>query len=347
LLLPAAFLFSWALTRTASLFDSGEREARWRRLAGKRYFRQAVIAIAIGIACFAVANLLTQRLARKTKLQPHSRIGFTFLWRLNFLKTLSPESRAALLERVSARTHSTDVRKLIALWGQGQADGDELDAGEFMKRAIPVLFPLEGVVRWDKLDEALNQMAFAFLLPPTPEHMRAARAEFGAALRMPVTDISSSLFETTAYYFEHKDDMPACADLLTFREWNAEQISQIPFRHPYFQLWRGLSYNKALVIWFLSLLFFVVVARRKKANVAAATSLGIALAAVGLAMTATTCLLIEFLPRYGLPMWQTLLLSLYLFVGRALDLLASGSFEGLTQPVMGSKQSAGQLPTLG
>ncbi len=51
LMLPAAFLFSWAITRTASLFASVDREARWRRLVGKRYFRQAVIAIAIGIAC--------------------------------------------------------------------------------------------------------------------------------------------------------------------------------------------------------------------------------------------------------------------------------------------------------
>jgi len=345
--LPAAFLFSWAWTRTASLFASGEREALWLRLSGKRYFRQAVIAIAIGIACFATANLLTDALARKTRLQPHSRIGFTFLWRLQFLKTLSPESRAALLERVSARTHSTEARKLIALLRQTHDDGAELSAGEFMRQAVPVLFPLEGVVQWKKLDEALNQMAFAFLLPPTPEHLRAARAELVAALRMPVTDISSFLFETTAYYFEHKNEMPACAELLTFRDWNAEQIRQIPFRHPYFELWRGLSYNKALLIWFLSLLFFFVVARRKKENAAAVSSLGISLMAVGLPMTATTCLLVEFLPRYGLPMWQLLLLSLYLFVGGALDLLATPGRKRGAWPSFSSKQSAGQQPTLG
>ena len=44
-------------------------------------------------------------------------------------------------------------------------------------------------------------------------------------------------------------------------------------------------------------------------------------------MTATTCLLIEFLPRYGLPMWQLLLLSLYLFAGGALDLLATPRYK--------------------
>lgn len=346
LLLPAAFLFSWAATRITSLFASGDREARWLRLAGKRYFRQAVIAVAIGIACFAIANSLSHALARKTRLHPHSRIGFTLLWRLQFLKTLSPEARTALLEKVSARTHSTEARKLVALLGQSQGDKEVLDAGEFMKRAVPVLFPLEGVVQWEKLDEALNQMAFAFLLPPTPEHLRAARTEFVAALRMPVTGISSFLFETTAYYFDHKSEMPACAELLTFRNSSADQIRQIPLQHSYFQLWGGLSYNKALAIWFLSLLFFVVLARRK-VNVALVSSFGISLVAVGLPMTATTCLLIEFLPRYGLPMWQLLLLSLYLFAGGALDLLATATFKRGSRPSFSSKQSAGQQPTLG
>jgi hypothetical protein len=323
LLLPTAFLLAWARDRALSLFASSDRQAHWRRLSGKRYFRQAVIAIAIGVACFIVANSLTHALARKTRLQPHSRLGFTFLWRLQFLKTLSPESRDALLKKLSARTDSMEARKLIALLGQTHGDKADLNAGDFMKRAVPVLFPLEGVVQWEKLDEALNQMAFAFLLPPTSEHLRAARTEFVAALRMPVTGISSFLFATTAYYFEHKDEMPACAQLVTFRDWSADQIRQIASQHPYFQLWRGLSYNKALVIWLLVLLLFVVVAWRKKANVTAVSSFGIALAAVGLPMTAIVCLLIEFLPRYGLPMWQLLLLSLYLLAGGILDLLAT------------------------
>lgn len=324
LLLPATFLFSWTQNRAFSLLASGKRQRHWLRRLSARYLRQAVIATAIGIACFIVANSLTHALARKTKFRPHSRIGYTLLWRLQFLKNLSPESRVALLQKVTTRTQSTEARKLIALLGQMHEEGADPNAGPFTKRAIPLLFPLGAVVPWGKLDDALNQMAFAFLLPPTPEHLHAARTEFVAALEMPVTEISSFLFETTAYYFEHKDEMPACAELVTFRDSSADQIRQIPSQHLYFQLWRGLSYNRALVIWFVSLLVFVVIARRKKVKVEAIFSFGIALAAVGLLMTAATCLLTEFLPRYGLPMWQLLLLSLYLFVGRTADLVASG-----------------------
>ena len=332
LLLPTAFLLSWAQHRTSSLFASGNRQRRWLRRLGARDLRQAVIAIAIGIACLAVANSLVRGLARKTKFQPHSRIGFTFLWRLHFLKTLSPPARAALLQKVAARTHSTEARKLIALLGQMHEEGADLDAGPFMQRAIPLLFPLGGAVPWEKLDGALNQMAFAFLLPPTPEHLHVARTEFVAALKMPVTEISSYLFETTTYYFQHKDEMPACAQLVTFRDASADQLRQLPSQHRYFRIWRSLTYNKALMIWLISLLAFVAVAQRRKTNVEAISAFGIALTAVGLLMIASTCLLGEFIPRYGLPMWQLLLLSFYIITGRMADLLASGGMIWAAPP---------------
>ena len=327
-LLPAAFLLSWAQNRISSLFASCDRQRRWLRRLTARYLRQAVIAIAIGIVCFAGVNFLTRTLARKTRLHPHSRIGFTFLWRLHFLRTLSPESRVALLQKVAARTHSTDTRKLITLLGQMHEEGADLDgAGPFMYRAIPLLFPPEGGTPWEKLDEALNQMAFAFLLPPTPEHLHVAKTEFVRALKMPVTDLSLFLFVTTVYYFQHKDDLPACAGLVTFRDSSAGQIMQIPSEHLYFRLWQGLTYNKALMIWLISLLVLLAAARRKRKNVRAISAFGIVLTVVGLLMVASTCLLGEFIPRYGLPMWQLLLLSFYIFVGKTADLLAGTCFK--------------------
>src|SRR2546423_1233628 len=80
LLLPAAFFLAWACSRALLLRHSQERERQRQQRA--LYLRQAFVAIAIGVACVAVANSLKQNLARKTHLHPHSRIGFTFLWRL-------------------------------------------------------------------------------------------------------------------------------------------------------------------------------------------------------------------------------------------------------------------------
>jgi hypothetical protein len=217
-----------------------------------------------------------------------------------------------------------DARKLIALLEQMHVEGADLNAEPFMQRAIQLLFPRGGAVQWQKLDGALNQMAFAFLLPPTPEHLHVAKTEFVAALKMPVTKISSYLFETTAYYFQHKIEMSACAELVTFRHASADQIRQIPSQHLYFQLWRGLSYNKALVIWFIALLAFLVMARWRKINVSEISAFGITLTAIGLLMFASTCFLADSQPRFRLPMWQLLMLSSLVFFGGTADLLTRG-----------------------
>lgn len=329
LLLPATFILSWLQNRSASLFASANKQRRWRRRLGSRNFRHAVIAIAIGIACVAIANSLTHRLARKTRFHPHSRIGYTFLWRLQFLKTLSPPARVALLQKVSARTHSNEARQLVTLLGQMHEEGIDPFAGPFTQRAIPLLFPGEAMVPWEKLDLALNQMAYAFLLPPTPEHLYTARSDFAATLKMSVTELEDQLFATTGYFFDHQDEMPAGAKLVTFRDTNAEAINAIPSQHLYFYLWRGLSYHKAFPIWFGSLLVFVVIARRKQVNAGTITAFGVALIPIGLLMTASACLLTEFLPRYAFPMWQLLLLSFYIFVGASADLFA---VTGLKRP---------------
>jgi len=306
-----------------------------------------VIAIAIGVACVAVANSLVQRLARKTRFHPHSRIGYTFLWRLQFLNTLPPAQRVALLEKVRDRTHSQETRQLVTLLGQMHDEGAAPVASSFTQRAAPVLFPREAMVPWEKLDLALNQMAFAFLLPPTPEHLHVARAEFLAALSMPVTDIIDNLFETTGYFFDHKDEMPACAGLVTFRNATVDSINRIPTQHLYFHLWRGLSYNKVLVIWFVTLLVFVASARWKKVSIGAGPSFAIALVGIGLLMVASACLISGFLPRYAFPMWHLLLLSTYINVGAIADLFTAPSLKRSMQLPISKEKSAGQLPRLG
>lgn len=322
--LPATFLLSWMLHCARGFFTLNDKQRLELRQLRARDLRQAVIATAIGIACFAMTTFAVHGLARKSRFHPHSRIGFTFLWRLHFLQELPPDARAALLHKVAARTHSPEVRKLLTLLEQMLAErADLMTTGPFMQRAIELF---NGPLHWEELDRALNQMAFAFLLPPTAELLHAARTDFVAVLRMPSTEISSSLFATTAYYFDNKEQMPGCAELVTFRgNASAEKIWQLQFQHRYFRLWQGLSYNRALVAWFVALSVFVLTARRKKQNPRTIFAFGIALTAVGITFVAATCLLDEFSPRFGLPMWQLLLLSLYLFVGRTAGLLFTPS----------------------
>jgi hypothetical protein len=321
LLLPVTFVLSWAQNCLASLFATNETQPIWRRALGSRQLRQAVVALAIGVASMAVANSLPHYLARKTKLHPHSRIGHTLMWRLQFLKTLPATERAALLQKVAARTDSAETRVLLTLLGQMHEEGGDVIGRAFMQRAAALLFPGQTPVPWEKLDVAVNRMAYAFLLPPTPEHWHIVRTDLVAALRMPVTEIVDQLFDTTSYFFDHKDEMPACANLVTFRDTSAAAINRLPFEHPYFHLWQGWNYKKTIMIWFAAFVVFLLVARWKKVNVGAIAAFGISLVAIGLVTIASACLLTEFLPRYALPMWLLLLLSLYTLCGSAANLI--------------------------
>jgi hypothetical protein len=318
-LLPVAFLIAWAQNRVSASRVASESERLRLRRVGAGYLCHALVAIAIGVACVAVGNSLEKNLARKTKLHPHSRIGFTFLWRLNFLDNLSPEARGALLRKVAARAHSTQARRVIGLLEQMHLEKADMSSGPFMQRAI-LLF--DGP-QWEELDRALNETAFAFLLPPTREHLQAIETDLIHALTMPATEITNYLFATTTYYFEHKTELPGCANLVTFRGATPDQIRSIPSQHFYFRLWQGVGYSRILVIWLLAFAAFVLVARRRKIHVEAITGLGVALMAVGALICAAACVLHELEPRFALSMWQMLLLSMSLFLGKTANLLAS------------------------
>ena len=308
-LLPAAFLISSALQMIAK---------QGRRSLAAAHFRQAVIAIAIGMACVAVAHSIPQGLARKTKLHPHSRIGYTFLWRLHFLGNLPADSRTAVLQKVSARTQSNHVRKLIALLEQMLVEKADLsNPTPLLERAIPFF---GGSLYWENLDRALNQMAFAFLWPPPPELRYAIHTDLVTGLKQPSTLISEYLFATTAYYFQHRAETPACANLVTFRgEMNANRISQLPFQYCYFHLWQGLNWSWAFLLWLASGLAFLAVARRQLASTSAITGLGIGLTSAGLFIFAVTCVLHDYEPRFSLLMWELLFLSFFVFAGATAD----------------------------
>ena len=318
-LLPTAFLLSWILTTFSIRFAAIEQ---WPRLRALRMsaLRHAITALAVGISCLLVANSLPHLLARKTRLHPHSRMGYTFLFRLQFLKDLPPATRLALLNKIATRTQSTEARRLVTLLGQMHEETASVTAESFTHRAIPVLFPDDASIPWEKLDVALNQMALPFLLPPTPELWHAARNDFSSALKTPVPAIVDNLFETTVYFFEHRSDMSGCAGLITFRNSSAEAIARIPLEHPYFYLWRGVTANRGLILSLIALALLVAIAQRRKENFVTIPLFAISLTALGLLISATNCLLTEFLPRFVAPLWLLLLLSLLILAGRAADL---------------------------
>ena len=169
---------------------------------------------------------------------------------------------------------------------------------------------------------ALNEMATAFLWPPTAAHLRVARYDFARARQITPRDIDNSLFRTTAFYFDHPDLMPESRKLVTFRDSSAKAINDIPNEHHYFGLGRRLTYNRCFALWIviLALVLFLLRGRPAAARV---VPYAFTLTAAGLVMMCSTCLLGELLPRYTLPMWELLVVSIFLLLGAGLNAVAA------------------------
>jgi hypothetical protein len=285
------------------------------------------MAIAIGLACVAFARWIPQGFARKTRLHPHSRIGYTFLWRLHFLQELSPASRDALINQVSQRASSEKVRGLIRLHEQMIAESTEpLNPTAFVNRAIA---SFGGSLHWEDLDAALRQMAWAYLCPPRPELVHAVKTDFFSALGLPPTVICDYLFATTSYYFGNKEELSGLAPLLTFRDQaSPDRIQQLFSEHRYFHVWQTINYRSAFAAWCLAVVVFLIAARRKHLPASPTLSLAPMLLAVGLLQLAASCILHDYEPRFSLAAWQLLLLSLFLLLGNTVDLLSNGESAG-------------------
>ena len=312
LVLPAVFLASWLRQKFIGRAVTPSMQSP--------ELRSAVIAIALSIASFVLADSAEHSLARKTRLHPHSRIGFTFLWRLHFLDDLPPESRTAILKKVLARAPTDAVRYLINLREQMRSENANLaHPGAFVNRAIGYF---GGSFHWEDLDRALNQMAFTFLWPPLPELLSAAQADFIGAIQQSSPIISEYLFATTTYYFDNKEELSACAGLVTFRAgMSKEKVLEYYNEHPYFHLWNRLPYLYVGAIWFVSLLLYLLAQRRKPAGPNNIAPYGVALFGAGLLVFAASCLVHNYEPRFALSMWEGLMLSLLLLVGNAIDSL--------------------------
>ena len=308
LVLPLAFLGA-ALFRLAPGLRS-----RGVQPVGARDWQRAVIALLIGFGCFGTNQVMSRKVCRFSGMPYHTRIGFTFLWRIQFLNSIPRETRNAVLTEVSGHTRSDHTRKLIALLREMLDEGSDIGATPLTRRAVGVLFP-DQPPPWGELDVVLNDLAWSFLRARPEEHWRQARLDFATARRMPLSRVPEYLFMTTSFVLDRQQEMLATANLVTFRNATSARLIAIPSQHQYFQLWRNISYNNLFWIHLGVLAVLLLLRKRIHQRVGAIASYGLALTAIGLVMMAITCLIGSWGPRYTLPMFQLLLISLLTCLG--------------------------------
>lgn len=326
-LLPTAFLILAACQLTMVRFGQARPDRpKMQRARVKQALRQAMIAVGVGVGCIVLANASVRLVCRAVRIPYYSTLGLSFLFRLKFLAALPAEKRNQLLDDVSTHAASEDVKKMISLLRVSFATGvSSLDVKDFNRKTTALLFAPQTDPYDEKYAVLLNHTAWAFLCPPNYIFLDAVAADFKKSQEITIPDVVGFLFVTTRYYFSHREAMPQCASLVTFRGKDADQVFGIFKRHSFFRRPKNLTYRALLCFWLISFALFVGIAKVRKQEVAGLASYATALTVVALLMMLANCFLTVFQPRYTLPMWELTIISVTILGGGIVDALFSSS----------------------
>jgi hypothetical protein len=344
-LLPLTFLLLSGYRLIAIPLSRSQLLRRWQRLRMQEELKNAAVAVAIGISAIALANLSLRGLCRSAHVPYYSTFGITVATRLDFLARLPPEKRNQLLDEIARNSPFADVKKAVPLLREAfSKEKDNADNTAFLrKKDAEKMIPLyrEAYPQgWAGADDSiaflekatsvfpqlsllvvLNRTAKAFLFPPRKVYLDAVAEDLRRSQATTIPNVVNHLFlTTTLYFFFPAQRMAGYAPLLTYRHTSPNQIVGILEKHRYFHLWKSVSHAVFLCLWAANLALLAVCARIRKKRVAAVASYAVALTLGGLLMMLVNCVLIAFLPRFALPMWELTILSAAALLGLTLDL---------------------------
>ena len=285
-----------------------------RRSQGGREVRYALLAIIVSVAGIALADGTFRIASHAAGIHYHRRIGFSFLFRLNFLARLSPAERRPLLNRAAAHANSPLVHYELDALRETPVSESKFDAMELHDR-IRERLPEKVRVSTDKTDDVLNDAARAFLVAPSMPYLRAVAADFAQSQRTTITDIAGQVLKSTTVYFDDPSKMTKYAPLVTFRATDPNEFIGHIYKRRYFAAWKRCPYLRLLLI---AVVFLIFVMGRARPRLLGS---GVALLVVGFLSVLGNCVLNEFQPRYTLPMWVLTMVCLTTLLPRAMQRL--------------------------
>jgi hypothetical protein len=311
-LLPLAVVLS-AFVRWLKPNFRRNKERIVPRFELARHARLLTTSIAVGLAAILLANGATRIFCRSARIRYRSEMGFTFLWRLNFLQSMSSPARHHLLDAVAAKTKMPESRTLLSLISASIDQNRSWHPEEFAHSARAALTSPTAKSSGDRFDRALDEVASAFLsLSPEPL-VSTAMNDFAISTMMTEGTIARYLFTTTEYVDDHRAQMPQCSGLITFR------LPPEALRHfmtaTYFRLWDFLAIRAWLVVWVTIAGGAAFLGLSKNSRRVDIITYGIALLFAGTMMVLVNCFFAEILPRFSLPMMEVILLSLVILLG--------------------------------
>jgi len=311
-LLPLAIVMI-ALDRWLKPGIQGGKNVANVRFEFAQHARPLMMSIAVGLAALLLANGCARILAREARIQWRSRVGFTFLWRLNFLRSLPPTDRHHLIERIAVRTNMPESQRLFSFLEAWDDQHQCWEPGDFAKSARVALRSPGIKSAGERFDRSLNDLSAAFLRPPPGPLISAAWHDFEISTGLTEGAIARYLFATTEFVNDHREVMPQSTALTTFRR---PPETFLRFRTAtYFRLWDFLSFRGWLLAWLAIAGTGVFVLRHNNPRRGAIIMYASTVFVLGVVMTFLTCFFAQILPRFALPMMELVLLSLVILLG--------------------------------
>ncbi len=272
-----------------------------------------LMSIATGVIGLILAMSVSHLLCWRARLPWRSTFGYTFFWRLNLLKAMQPDQRRELLDRIASKSRLPQSREMLDLLGSSMDQNKYWEPGPFLREAHSVLSDPEMKFHSEKFDRVLNEIASGFLYPPIAPLRAVALSDFITATRATESDIVQSLFVSTDYFFSHRDKMPQCSGLITFREPRDRLIAARELS--YFHWWNLLSFRVWSFIGFIVLSTALVADYKRVGGNAPLVLYAVSLSIVGMVTVLLNCFMVHVQPRFILPMMELLLLSLLILCG--------------------------------
>lgn len=325
-LLPLALviLVVWQAVRAAFGGNAEERGAI------RGYVVPMALAIALGVGSLVATYFTVRHVADAADVAYRSRIGFTFMWRLKFLDAAPRQERAAFLLAAAARADSAETKRALELLAA--EDERPVNVVEFLGRARAAIFPRGTGDAAAEIDRAINRIPAAVFASSPGKLIEVAVADFRGARKMSVAHVTGNLFVTTEYFFKFPEMMPELSKLVTYRHFDVPALAALAERRTYFRWWSMLSFNAWMGIWLAACCALVWFGRQRRVDVAVSCSYAAALLLIGLLMMAANCFFTELLPRYTLPMFALMFLSLVILVSRIAEVVAAERVTPATTP---------------
>jgi hypothetical protein len=352
--LPLTFLLVSGYRLITIPLSRSQLLGRWRQLRMRQELKDAAVAVAIGISAIAVANLSVRGLCRVAHTPYYSTLGYIFTFRLQFLAALSAKERNQLLDQLARNTSSEELKTVIPLLREAFSKPPErwdIDSippnlgkreSEIIQQALPLMHLMhetypegsavsdvlafqDSVVRLFKASDVhvYNRTAQAFLWPPSKPYLIAITRDFLRSQQITVPIMVDYLFLCTVAYFGNAEFMPEYARLVTFRHKSPSQIASILKTHAYFHFWRSVNHAALLCFCAANLALLMVLVHMRKKDVAAVVSYAVALMLVGLMIMLANCFLVDFVPRYALPMWELTIVSVSVLFATMMDVYSA------------------------